>query len=286
MFEFELNGRAFFLQFPPFPYFNFHSVIVERDHVPQVINEDVLHDLLSMATRFPRFTVASNSDKLGTGVTNLAHRHYQGGLFDFAVYHASAWKSYKLRNAEMHMLNHPCAVVKLVSSESEEIFRLAKSLLDGWRSGEIAGVQRDLQTCSLVAKFENGAYALYFVPRNAEAPRFLTRASIQAVKKEFLGIFEMIGYAILPGRNKDQMEIIKQALLGHAQLPDDMSSFRAWIDEFCSDFDAANADASMLRALQRSFVEMVKDNSPLRYNDEAAFENWIAACPYIADQLK
>jgi galactose-1-phosphate uridylyltransferase len=139
------------------------------------------------------------------------------------------------------------------------VVELATRLLDTWRSGCVPGLDPALQTFSLCGRLTDGTYSLSLLPRNGDM-KFLTRPTLQAIKKEFLGVFEMIGYAILPSRTEAQLTEIQQCLDAGRPLPAALASHEAWVAEFC-------AGATVWQALEASFVGMIRDNSPYPYDN-------------------
>jgi len=303
--EFTLNDRPFFLQFPPFPYMNRHSVIVEKEHRPQVIELITIQDVMGLSEMMPGLSVASNTDKLGTGATNLEHRHYQAGLYEFPVFRASVMKSFGAKDGvTLDWLRHPCAALRLTSTNKKSIESVADKLLKSWKTGSYPTLTTDLQTVCMIGRFnpESGLYTLILIPRNGENPRFLTRPALHCIKQEFLGIFEMTGYAIFPGRLGDQLPKVESAIQSLASSPSstpklrmegDMEHFNEWIEMFVQPqidaavtkgtFAAASVNAAVMveEAMYRAFVLMLQDNSPFPYNDANIMELWLGQAGFL-----
>jgi len=291
----------FFLQFPPFPYMHRHSVIVEKEHTAQIIEMTTIEDLLSLSERMPGLSVASNTDKLGTGATNLEHRHYQAGLYDFPVFRAAVQKSFGSKDGtSIDWLRHPCAAIRMTSTNRTSIQHTAFKLLRAWKTGAYPNLISDLQTVCSICRFnpETGVYTLIFIPRNGENPRFLTRPALHCIKQEFLGIFEMTGYAIFPGRLGEQLPKVEAAVhsyltSGNSSVPlkmmeEDMLHFNEWITLFIQpQLDKLITQGNVMgegpfstskiveEALYRAFIQMLHDNSPFPYHDETMIKLWL-----------
>ncbi|GAM23951.1 hypothetical protein SAMD00019534_071260 [Acytostelium subglobosum LB1] len=296
-FEFECNGRQFFRQFPPYPYFNFHNIIIDKQHIPQVLTLDTIKELLEMCERMPGYKVASNSDREGTGVTNMSHRHYQAGDHPYAVFEARVKKTYDLLGCQVMWLHHPCCCLKVVGSDRAQMELAVNSVFKAWRTGDFPALQQPLQTCSFICTLNPVTSNFEFIlfARNAQQPRFLTRATLQCIKKEFVGIFELCGYGILPGRLKEQLKQIEKVLESHEQqpnfqqqyddsllLPTDLQMFHDWIKEFYVQVRRDNPTMStknvLEETLQTTFIAILKDNSPVDEDDEATIDLWMSQC--------
>jgi len=305
-FEFKLNNRDFFLQFPPFPYMHRHSVIVEKEHTQQIIELITIQDLLGLSERMPGLSVASNTDKLGTGATNLEHRHYQAGLYEFPVFRASVQKSFgETEGVTIDWLRHPCAAIRMQTKDRASMESVSYKLLKAWKTGTYPTLQTDLQTVCSICRYDpsSGTYTLIFIPRNADNPRFLTRPALHCIKQEFLGIFEMSGYAIFPGRLGEQLPKVEAAIQSYINstsptsssspltMDGDMSNFNEWInmyiqpqlDMMASTATSAPANPAQMveNALYQAFIQMLQDNSPFPYNDENMLKLWLQQAAYL-----
>eukprot|EP01133_Synstelium_polycarpum_P013247 gene13247-15567_t len=283
-YEFECNGKKFFRQFPPYPYFNLHNIIIDKSHEPQVLSIDTIRELLGMAGSMPGYSVASNSDREGTGVTNLSHRHYQAGDHRFAVYDAAVKREYYQDSCLVQWLDYPSACLRVVGARAN-VERTAHSLFTAWRTGSFPTLIKELQTCSLIATMDaqTGDYSLLIFARNAEQPRFLTRPTLQCIKKEFVGIFELCGFAILPSRLKEQMAALNTHLSsggGHLanELPADLAMFSTFLQEYYlpAQQSGLSVTLSLEKSLQDAFITILKDNSPIACNDRDLMDLWIA----------
>lgn len=236
----------------------------------------------------PNYCVGSNTDKLGTGATNLAHRHYQSGLYDYPIYSAKILESWKtIDNAQIDWLDHPATSI-CISGSKEAVGTTCLKLLNGWREGTISNLNPEFQTISWLAKYvpsEENPFRIIMIPRNGDNPKFLTRPSLQCLKKEFLGIFEMVGYAILPGRLGDQLPSLERVLEQVSSSQGEYSTclknhelepFQAFVDQFVVPQIKKNhsINESIQLALQEAFIAMLQDNSPIKYGDKKTILQW------------
>ncbi|KAN0009851.1 hypothetical protein ACTFIU_007158 [Dictyostelium citrinum] len=299
-YEFKCNESTLFRQFPPYPYFNHHNIIIDKKHTPQILSRNTIIEMLEMSESMPGYKIASNTDRVGTGATNLTHRHFQAGDHDFTVFHAKPLKEYKINNNNnnnnsnnnniiVQWLNYPCCCLKIIGENKELVEEIVFKLFNSWRNGEYETLDPSLQTCSLMSTLNvnNNCYEFLIFPRNAQQPRFLTSSTLQCIKKEFVGIFELCGFAILPARLKEQLLQLESILtsnqnqLNH-QLKEKLNQFGFiefydWLSQYYfNDFDNSKSIYDNLTiALQKSFLIILSDNSPIKLNQFELLNSWI-----------
>ncbi|EGG24461.1 hypothetical protein DFA_06611 [Cavenderia fasciculata] len=298
-YEFTCNqsGAQFFRQFPPYPYFNGHNVIIDRRHVDQHLTIDTIKELLDICETMPGYKVASNSDRDGTGATNLLHRHYQAGDYHFAVFYAQTKKEYHHNDCTIRWLNYPSACLQIRGLQREQVENTSFKLFNAWRNGDFSpALQQPLQTCSFIATFDETEKMFHFLifARNAQQPKFLTRPSLQCIKKEFVGIFEMCGRAILPGRLKDQLSRLESILIdfesnsnddaldyGKIVLDQEHEIFRQWINDYyvqlknLTTTTPTTTKQLLIESMNHTFIDILRDNSPIKENDFETIDKWI-----------
>eukprot|EP01135_Chromosphaera_perkinsii_P011224 Nk52_evm5s2367 gene=Nk52_evmTU5s2367 len=215
-FELLLNGRDFFVQLPPYPYFKNHHIVVEKDHIEQIITEESVRDLVEYASRFRGVYIASNTDLEGTGVSIRGHRHYQAGTKRFNVFDANKWVKTGKGESKIAVLQYPALAVKIESNSMQEVCCLTNDLLKSWREcpsklHDVINVPKDAQTMSfcVVCHENSGSFEMVLIPRNASRR---TPEGLQCIKKEFVGIIEMCGLAIFPGKLASAFEEIDRLI--------------------------------------------------------------------------
>jgi len=304
-FEFNIGDTKYFRHFPPYPYFNNHNIIVDKDHVDQKLDHTTIKHLLELCDLLPGYKVASNSDKFGTGCTNLLHRHFQAGDHAFPVFDAVPKKEYKGNYQDtqfiIQWLNYPSCCLKIISNTQSTVQHIVNQLFDGWReTGIYSTLDRENQTFSMITHFnvQTQHYEFLLFPRHADLSRFIARPILQCIKKEFVGIFEFSGVAILPGRLKEQLEQLEQTLSSQSKcwpetidqflqnptkylyLSDPLEIFRDWL--YCYFFKyyystTSTKDIKQLLtfSIQNTFIQILADNSPIGENDLELLESWI-----------
>lgn len=231
-----VGGRPFFLQCPPYPYCELHTVLVETEHTPQKISEQTLHDLTDAATQLRGMYICSNTDLSGTGASILQHKHYQligkrlpvcDAPTAFAVSRSST-----SGDARAAMLDFPTAAVRVTAETAVAVIEATNALLDSWRSVEMAkavGTSLDTHTLSFICSVQAqdspassespGGFEMIIIPRTQA---HVTSESMHCIKSEFVGILEAAGFGILPGRLKTELT---QVLLENQPLEGELTKY-------------------------------------------------------------
>ncbi|EFA83730.1 hypothetical protein PPL_02797 [Heterostelium album PN500] len=216
------------------------------------------------------------------------------------VYDAVARRQYRANHdCLIEWLNYPSACLKVIGGDLDRVTQTVNTLFSTWRNGDFPTLNQPLQTASLIATYnpDTSNYEFMIFPRNAEQPRFLTSATLQCLKREFVGIFELCGYAILPARLKDQLATIKSELVKYELNnsncsnnnitpfkleTDELSMFNGWLDKYYFPYRKENSNLTTEEAfddtLQYSFIAILRDNSPIKDDEESIIESWIEQC--------
>ncbi|MDR0839898.1 MAG: UDP-glucose--hexose-1-phosphate uridylyltransferase [Christensenellaceae bacterium] len=222
-------GEAWGFQYSPYVYYNEHCIVLNRRHIPMVIDEQAFAKLFSFVERFPHYFLGSNADLPIVGGSILSHEHFQGGNHAFPMALASietpvAFKSYA--DVEAGIVKWPMAVLRLKHADANRLVRLGARILEAWRgyTDASAGIfaftdETPHNTITPIARRRDGQYELDLVLRNnktsAEHPLgiFHPHAELHHIKKENIGLIEVMGLAVLPARLLQEMEALKRALL-------------------------------------------------------------------------
>lgn len=240
----ELNQQVYGMQYSPYQYYNEHSIFLNQDHVPMVIDRKCFENLLEIVTQFPHYFVSSNADLPIVGGSILSHDHYQGGCNQFPMDVAKIYGHYQFKgfeHVEVELVEWPLSVIRLRSQDKLAILDLADKILSTWRSYsdpecEILAFTGEVphNTLNPVARRKGQAYELDLVLRNNRQTDqypdglFHPHQDVQHIKKENIGIIEVLGLAILPPRIKGEMEAVKAYLLNQVSLSEVASSHQEW----------------------------------------------------------
>lgn len=245
-----INNSDWFFQYSPYVYYNEHCIIFNGAHTPMKIERATFGKLLDFVTQFPHYFVGSNADLPIVGGSILSHDHFQGGHYEFAMAKAPIEKEISFAGFEdvrAGIVKWPMSVIRIRAKEKERLIELADKLLLAWRGytdaeafvlAETEGEPHN--TITPIARRREGEYELDLVLRNnittEEHPLgvYHPHAKLHHIKKENIGLIEVMGLAVLPARLKDEMTALEQALLDGASIRNDavLSKHADWVEEF------------------------------------------------------
>lgn len=225
----ELNNESWYLQYSPYAYYNEHCIVFAGEHVPMKITKNTFNRLLEFIEKFPHYFVGSNADLPIVGGSILTHDHYQGGNYEFAMDKAKDVYKFNLnsyKNIELSIVKWPLTVLRLKGRNRIELSELADKVLVHWRnySDSIVDVysctnEIPHNTITPIARKDGEFYVLDLVLRNNRTSEehpdgiFHPHKELHNIKKENIGLIEVLGLAVLPARLKNELEIIKLALV-------------------------------------------------------------------------
>lgn len=238
----DLNGKTYNFQYSPYVYYNEHCIIFNNEHVPMVINRQTFENLFTFIEKFPHYMIGSNADLPIVGGSILTHDHYQGGRHRFPMQDASVIKEIEIKgyeNIKVQMLNWPLSTLRLTADDKEVLVDLSDKILNHWInyddvSCDILSHTNDVRhnTVTPIARMDNNRYQIDIVLRNNrtndEHPLgiFHPHAKHHHIKKENIGLIEVMGLAVLPARLKDELECLKLCLLKKKCI-DDLESLKS-----------------------------------------------------------
>ena len=229
-----INGSPWFLQYSPYVYYNEHCICLNSVHTPMKIDRACFGKLLDFVRQFPHYFVGSNADLPIVGGSILAHDHFQGGHYTFAMEQAPVETPFPFpgyEDVEAGIVKWPLSVVRLASADPERLVDLADRILTAWRGytdeaaviyAETDGVPHN--TITPIARMREGKYELDLVLRNnlttPEHPLGLyhPHAELHHIKKENIGLIEVMGLAVLPARLKQELAAVAEGLVSGADL--------------------------------------------------------------------
>lgn len=225
----ELTGEKWFLQYSPYVYYNEHSIIFSSEHVPMKISKNSIGKLLEFVEKFPHYFVGSNADLPIVGGSILSHDHFQGGRHEFPMAKAPIEKSFtfdKFPGVKGGIVKWPMSVIRINSKDRVELLNLAEEILNKWRAysdleNDIVAFSGDEphNTITPIARKRGDLFELDLVLRNNRVSEehplgiFHPHTEVHNIKKENIGLIEVMGLAILPGRLKEEIEILGQEIL-------------------------------------------------------------------------
>ena len=259
----EMNGSEWYLQYSPYGYYNEHCIVFNKQHIPMVIDDAVFDKLFDFIEQFPHYILGSNADLPIVGGSILTHEHFQGGHYTFPMARASVEKSFLLRNhpdVNAGIVKWPMSVIRLSSYNRASLSAACAEVLKKWRaySDESAGIfaQTDgvpHNTITPIARMNGSQYECDLVLRNnitsEERPLgiFHPAPELHHIKKENIGLIEVMGLAVLPARLAAELEILKDAMLSGADISADerIASHAVWAKQVLADHPEFSADNAM-----------------------------------------
>lgn len=225
----EIQNSTWGFQYSPYVYYNEHCIVFNSKHIPMKIEHGTFCKLFDFVKQFPHYIVGSNADLPIVGGSILSHDHFQGGNYNFPMAKAEIEEEFTIKGFEdiqVGMVNWPMSVLRLVGTDTDRIIALADKVLDTWRAytDEAAFIFAETDgephnTITPIARKRNGKYELDLVLRNnittEEHPLgvYHPHAEYHHIKKENIGLIEVMGLAILPARLKNEMELLADALV-------------------------------------------------------------------------
>ncbi len=233
----EIAGGKWCFQYSPYVYYNEHCIVFNSEHIPMVIDEKVFGKLLDFVTRFNHYIIGSNADLPIVGGSILTHEHFQGGNHVFAMHKAKSDKFYSIKgyeDVEVSRVEWPMSVIRIKGTHKEKLTALASKILASWRAytdkdafifAETDGVPHN--TITPIASMADGKYTLDLVLRNNittdEHPMgvYHPHAELHHIKKENIGLIEVMGLAVLPSRLVEELDAVANAILTGADMSAD-----------------------------------------------------------------
>ncbi len=292
-----VDGADWCLQYSPYVYYNEHCIVFNKQHIPMKIDRGAFRKLLDFVTAFPHYFVGSNADLPIVGGSILSHEHFQGGHYTFAMETAGIEEAVTFPGYEdisAGIVNWPMSVIRLNGPDKNRIEELADRILTAWRgysdeSADILAFTGDEphNTITPIARRRGEAYELDLVLRNnrtsAEHPLgiFHPHADKHHIKKENIGLIEVMGLAVLPSRLKKELSDLRDAIAAKAPLTGELEKHAAWVQEIQArrELTEDNTMDVLLEETGRVFAAVLEDAGVYKCTPEgrAAFRRFIAA---------
>lgn len=296
----EVNGSKWGFQYSPYVYYNEHCIVFNSKHTPMKIERATFGKLLDFVTQFPHYFVGSNADLPIVGGSILSHDHFQGGHYTFAMAKAPIEKKITFKgyeDVEAGIVKWPMSVIRIKSADRDKLIDLADKILLAWRgyTDEEAFIFAETDgephnTITPIARRRDEDYELDLVLRNnittEEHPLgvYHPHAHLHHIKKENIGLIEVMGLAVLPARLKGEMAELRDAILTGKDLhsTETLASHADWALKFMSKYnkiDESNIDGIINEEIGLVFKEVLECAGVYKCTDEgrAAFQKFIDA---------
>ena len=273
-----INQEDWFLQYSPYVYYNEHCIVLNGRHTPMKIDKATFRKLLDFIKQFPHYFVGSNADLPIVGGSILSHDHFQGGCYTFAMEKAPVERTITFRDfedVEAGIVKWPMSVIRLRCKDDQRLVELADRILAAWRGytdeavfvfAETDGEPHN--TITPIARMREGQFELDLVLRNnittAEYPLgvYHPHQELHHIKKENIGLIEVMGLAVLPSRLKNELNGVAQALVHGDDLRADetLAKHADWAEELKTryTFTAENAEDILRREVGAVFAQVLE----------------------------
>ena len=293
----RLADTQWFMQYSPYVYYNEHCIVLSGEHVPMKIDRNTFIRQLDFVEQFPHYFLGSNADLPIVGGSILSHDHMQGGHYTFAMAKAPIEKSVVFvgfENVEAGIVKWPMSVIRLRSADKETLVALADRILAAWRSysdpdafvfAETNGEPHN--TITPIARMRDGKFELDLVLRNnittEEHPLgvYHPHADVHNIKKENIGLIEVMGLAVLPARLKEEIALMCEAILANKDFADDerIEKHKAWFERFKDAyvFTPDTVEEILKAEIGKTFQRVLEDAGVYARNKQGllAFERFI-----------
>ncbi|MCR1952664.1 MULTISPECIES: UDP-glucose--hexose-1-phosphate uridylyltransferase [Clostridium] len=286
----DLNNENWYLQYSPYAYYNEHCIVFAGDHIPMKITKDTFNRLLEFIEKFPHYFIGSNADLPIVGGSILTHDHYQGGNYEFAMDRAEDIFKFNLNNYEnidLSIVKWPLTVLRLKGRNRLELSDLANRILSHWRnySDSIVDVYSHTNevphnTITPIARRDDEFYVLDLVLRNNRTSEeypdgiFHPHKELHNIKKENIGLIEVLGLAVLPARLKDELEIIKLSLVNGTDdiySNEEMKIHLNWYEEIKNSnsfINKENVDSIIEKEVGKVFSKVLEHCGVFKWNED------------------
>lgn len=274
MIRMNLKDEEWFLQYSPYVYYNEHCIVLCGEHRDMLIGKETFERLLEFVEQYPHYFVGSNADLPIVGGSILTHDHYQGGRYEFAMAKAETEEVFKIGSVDAALVKWPMSVIRLSSTDKSEIVDTANFILGKWKnySDEVVDIvshsgETPHNTITPIARMRDGKFEVDLVLRNNrttdEHPLgiFHPHADVHHIKKENIGLIEVMGLAVLPARLKQELVEVQQYLLGQDNQMQDYHL--VWANElkerYHNSFNTDNVEQIIREEVGKKFSRVLED---------------------------
>ncbi len=274
-----IDGADWCLQYSPYVYYNEHCIVFNQKHIPMKIDKSAFRKLLSFVEQYPHYFIGSNADLPIVGGSILSHEHFQGGNYTFAMAKAPVDEEVSFTGFEdVHagIVNWPMSVLRLEGENAERIVELSDKILTAWRAytDEDAFIYAETEgephnTITPIARQVEGKFQMDLVLRNnittEEFPMgvYHPHQKLHHIKKENIGLIEVMGLAVLPARLKEEMAALREAILEGADIAADevLGKHADWVAELKTryTFNEDNTEGILLQEIGAVFEKVLED---------------------------
>lgn len=284
-----INESKWGFQYSPYVYYNEHCIVFNGEHTPMKIDRAAFTKLFDFVKQFPHYFLGSNADLPIVGGSILSHDHFQGGHYTFAMAKAPIEKKVTIpgyEDVEAGIVKWPLSVLRIRHQDEKRLIDLADHVLKVWRgyTDEAAFIFAETDgephnTITPIARMKDGMYELDLTLRNnittEEHPLgvYHPHAQYHHIKKENIGLIEVMGLAVLPARLKDEIELLKEYILERKDIRSNekIEKHADWVEKFLPEYEEINADnieEILQQEIGKVFVHVLEDAGVYKCTEE------------------
>lgn len=284
-----VNGQDWGFQYSPYVYYNEHCIVFNGEHVPMKIDRSTFVKLFDFVKLFPHYFLGSNADLPIVGGSILTHDHFQGGNYTFAMAKAPIEKPVTIpgfEDVEAGIVKWPLSVIRTRSKDEMRLIELGEKILKQWRgyTDEEAFIFAETDgephnTITPIARKVGDTYELDLTLRNnittEECPLGLYHPhnELHHIKKENIGLIEVMGLAVLPSRLKDEMELLGEYIVSHKDIRSNetLEKHADWVEEFSVSYPSItkeNVDEILRQEIGKVFAKVLEDAGVYKCTEE------------------
>ena len=301
----NINDTPWGFQYSPYVYYNEHCIVFNGQHVPMKIEKATFIKLFDFVELFPHYFLGSNADLPIVGGSILSHDHFQGGHYTFAMAKAPVEKKFKIKefeDVEAGIVHWPMSVIRLKSRDSDRLADLGEVILKAWRgyTDEEAFIYAETDrephnTITPIARKNGEFFELDLVLRNnittEEFPLgvYHPHQELHHIKKENIGLIEVMGLAVLPSRLKEELELLGEYIVEGKDIRSNetIEKHAPWVDEFLPEYESVtrdNVDQILRREVGLVFERVLEDAGVYKCTEEGRqfFERFLKSVGFYA----
>ncbi len=301
----NINDTPWGFQYSPYVYYNEHCIVFNGQHVPMKIEKATFIKLFDFVELFPHYFLGSNADLPIVGGSILSHDHFQGGHYTFAMAKAPVEKKFKIKefeDVEAGIVHWPMSVIRLKSRDSDRLADLGEVILKAWRgyTDEEAFIYAETDgephnTITPIARKNGEFFELDLVLRNnittEEFPLgvYHPHQELHHIKKENIGLIEVMGLAVLPSRLKEELELLGEYIVEGKDIRSNetIEKHASWVDEFLPGYESVtrdNVEQILRREVGLVFERVLEDAGVYKCTEEGRqfFERFLKSVGFYA----
>lgn len=283
-----INNEEWGFQYSPYVYYNEHSIAFKFEHMPMKIDRSTFAKLLDFVKLFPHYFIGSNADLPIVGGSILEHDHYQAGKYSFALTKSNFEQIFEIPNYEdikFGIVKWPMSVLRIEGKDTERIIEISSKILDLWKNYSDTSVgiyaftrQTPHNTITPIVRKNKDYYQVDLVLRNNITSEkyplgvFHPHNELHNIKKENIGLIEVMGLAVLPSRLKNEIEEIKTYILENKDIKENkqLSKHLEWIESFKNNYkiNKNNIDEIFENEIGKVFLRVLEDSGVFKRDEQ------------------